>query len=126
MKPGRKGGYQTSASRLLKQLDGLPIKKAYIELVHSRPGNSGKSSFSFGCNYCALFGVFAALDIPMEFITPKVWKTTFDLINKEKDESRKKALQLFPHLHLSLFRVVDCDKADAIFIGLAGKKRGKK
>ena len=40
----------------------------------------------------------------------------FNLINSEKDASRTKAIEIFPHFSAQLSRKKDSNKADAILI----------
>ena len=47
-------------------------------------------------------GVLSALEIPVSGISPQEWKKRAGLIGKDKDASRSKALELWPH-----WRVLD-------------------
>lgn len=73
-----------------------------IESVHSMPGQGVRSTFDFGMNFGIWLGVIAALNIPMELVTPQEWKKHYGLIGKDKDASRIIAVQLFPQMAMEL------------------------
>ena len=75
---------------------------AIIELVHAMPKQGVASVFTFGHACGTVMGVLAALEIPVSVITPQEWKKRAGLIGKDKDASRSKALELWPH-----WRVLD-------------------
>ncbi|MFM6304901.1 MAG: hypothetical protein ACKPH7_02335 [Planktothrix sp.] len=66
-----------------------------IESVHAMPGQGVSSMFSFGLGYGVWLGIVAALNVPIEFVTPQAWKKYYSL-GPDKEASRVKALQLFP------------------------------
>lgn len=69
---------------------------AYIERVHSMPGQGVSSSFTFGHAAGAVEGVVAAMMIPMTLVTPQQWKRRAGLIGTDKDAARSRAIQLWP------------------------------
>ena len=73
------------------------IDRAVIELVHSMPGQGVTSSFTFGHAFGTVMGVLAALEIPVSGISPQEWKKRANLIGKDKDAARSRALELWPH-----------------------------
>ncbi|MFM6207166.1 hypothetical protein, partial [Planktothrix sp.] len=66
-----------------------------LESVHAMPGQGVSSMFSFGLGYGVWLGIVAALNVPIEFVTPQAWKKYYSL-GPDKEASRVKALQLFP------------------------------
>lgn len=66
-----------------------------IENVHAMPNQGTVSMFSFGMGYGVWLGIIAALNIPVEFVTPQCWKKYYNL-GPDKEASRAAALQLFP------------------------------
>ena len=54
-----------------------------IEHVHSFPGNSGRSMFTFGCNYGQWLGILATLKIPYIEVTPYKWMKHYPKANKQ-------------------------------------------
>jgi crossover junction endodeoxyribonuclease RuvC len=92
------------------------IKAIVLEKVHSMPAQGVTSSFNFGINFGILKGAIGSLNIKPTLVTPQAWKKHFKLIGKPKDDSRLLAQKLFPSSSLS--RKKDCDRADALLLGL--------
>jgi len=101
--------------RRIKNLEKKNIK-VVIEQVAAMPGQGVTSMFNFGQSFGVLKGICAAMQIPMYFVRPAKWKKYFNLINSEKDASRTKAIEIFPHFSAQLSRKKDSNKADAILI----------
>ena len=102
-------------SKRIKNLEKKNIK-VVIEQVAAMPGQGVTSMFNFGQSFGVLKGICAAMQIPMYFVRPAKWKKYFNLINSEKDASRTKAIEIFPHFSAQLSRKKDSNKADAILI----------
>ena len=102
-------------SKRIKNLEKKDIK-VVIEQVAAMPGQGVTSMFNFGQSFGVLKGICAAMQIPMYFVRPAKWKKYFNLINSEKDASRTKAIEIFPHFSAQLSRKKDSNKADAILI----------
>ena len=102
-------------SKRIKNLEKKDIK-VIIEQVSAMPGQGVTSMFNFGQSFGVLKGICAAMQIPMYFVRPAKWKKYFNLINSEKDASRTKAIEIFPHFSAQLSRKKDSNKADAILI----------
>ena len=102
-------------SKRIKNLERKDIK-VIIEQVAAMPGQGVTSMFNFGQSFGVLKGICAAMQIPMYFVRPAKWKKYFNLINSEKDASRTKAIEIFPHFSTQLSRKKDSNKADAILI----------
>lgn len=92
---------------------------AVIEFVSSMPGQGVASTFKFGKSYGQALGVLGAHNVPLHYVTPRKWKQRFNL-TAEKDESRAKALQLFPACAASFARKKDHNRADAALIAKYG------
>ena len=93
---------------------------AYVEQVHSMPGQGVAAMFNFGTSYGIVKGVLGALQIPMVLVTPHSWKKRAGLIGKEKDASRTLAQQLYPAAPLG--RKKDVGRADSILIARFGSE----
>ena len=93
---------------------------AFIERVHSMPGQGVSSSFKFGVGYGIWKGILGALGVSTIYVTPQEWKRKFSLISKPKDESRLRAIEIFPELEPELRLKKDCDRADALLIAYYG------
>ncbi len=102
-------------SKRIKNLEKKDIK-VIIEQVAAMPGQGVTSMFNFGQSFGVLKGICAAMQIPMYFVRPAKWKKYFNLINSEKDASRTKAIEIFPHFSAQLSRKKDSNKADVILI----------
>lgn len=97
----------------------LPGLTAIVENVASMPNDGGKQAFSFGKSCGIIEGVLGALQIPITFVTPQVWKRRANIPPKaQKDFSRTIAQQLYPLA--SLDRKKDVGRADAILIARFG------
>jgi crossover junction endodeoxyribonuclease RuvC len=70
---------------------------AYVELVASMPKQGVASMFSFGHSAGVIQGVLGAFEIPVTMVTPAMWKKRSGLIGMDKDASRVKAIQMWPH-----------------------------
>lgn len=79
-------------------LNRYQILIAYVEQVHSMPGQGVSSTFNFGHATGVVEGVIQGLYIPMSLVTPNSWKKKAGLIGADKDASRSKALRLYPHI----------------------------
>lgn len=111
--------------RTFTTLDGLALyelleqynpEKAFVESVHSMPGDGAVGAFTFGQNFG---GICAALDIsqiPVDYIAPNIWKASMNLSN-EKKLSKILASKLFPDYTKSFSR---SDRAEALLICLYG------
>ncbi|MFM6209945.1 hypothetical protein, partial [Planktothrix sp.] len=84
----------------LKQLI-TPDSIIIIENVHAMPGQGVSSMFSFGMGYGCWLGIIAALNIPVEFVTPQCWKKYYNL-GPDKEASRAAALLLAEFLRRKL------------------------
>ena len=93
---------------------------AYVEQVHSMPGQGVAAMFNFGTSYGIVKGVLGALQIPMVLVSPAVWKRRAGLTGKPKDASRTLAQQLYPAAPLG--RKKDIGRADAILIARFGSE----
>ena len=120
MSEGKKNKRQLN-SALLVSLIRENISKSeevaiVVERVNAMPGQGVTSMFNFGQSFGVLKGIFSAMQIPMDFISPVKWKKFYNLINTQKDSSRTKAIEFFPYISSKLSRKKDANKADAILI----------
>ena len=129
--PGKKGGIAATNGnmsmcckcpdtvadmyKLLKTVIDIGNKPiCVIEHVHSMPGNSGRSMFTFGTNYGQWLGILASLQVPYIQASPMKWMKHYGPRPKDK-KSRKKHLkhlaqQRYPQLPITLAT------ADAVLI----------
>ena len=122
MPVGKKNKSQVNGSQIYNEILKVIEKedkqdvKVVIEQVSAMPGQGVTSMFNFGQSYGVLKGIFSAMQIPMDFVSPVKWKKYFNLINTQKDSSRTKAIEFFPYISAKLSRKKDANKADAILI----------
>ena len=102
------------AKLMLSVLDMGTRPMVVIESVHSMPGNSGRSMFTFGTNYGQWLGILASLHIPYIQVPPTTWMRTFGAMPKartaRKNHLKHLAQQRYPDLHITLAT------ADAVLI----------
>ncbi len=99
---------------------------AFVEMVGARPGEGPAGAFAFGRSFGTVFGVLAALSIPITLIAPASWKRVVGLpAGREgaKDRSRSEAIRRWPDKAAMFARVKDDGRSDAALIGAAGLMR---
>lgn len=103
--------------------------EAYIEDVHSMPGQSAPSMFNMGATFGAIKAILTCEDIPITYVSPQTWKKYFkipmggDLKSSEKKElSRSHAIRLYPCNIDWLARKADHNRAEAVLIARYGVK----
>lgn len=95
-----------------------------IEQVGSMPGQGVSSVFAFGKVYGVLLGVSAATFVPLETVTPAVWKKTMG-VTASKDGSRAKASFLLPQWSHYWSRAKDDGRAEAALLAIYASRNGK-
>ena len=90
--------------------------KVVVEHVTAMPGQGVTSMFNFGQSFGVVKGICAALKLPIYFVRPVKWKKYFNLIGTNKDASRTKVIEIFPHISSKIPRKKDSNKADSILI----------
>lgn len=92
---------------------------AVIERVSAMPGQGVVSMFNFGRSYGDVRGVIGAMEVPLHFVTPQKWKKHFGL-SSDKDESRRRAIRVFPSVAESFKLKKHDGRAEAALIALYG------
>jgi len=115
-----------SASRvnsavLARFLGNYPGAHAFLEQVHSMPGQGVSSVFGFGHATGVVDGVLGALAIPYTLVTPQAWKKRAGLIGEDKDAARSRAIQLWPRWDALDKKGAGQAFADAALIGFHGR-----
>ena len=122
MNEGKKNKKQVNGSQIYNEIikridkDVVSNTRVVIEHVTAMPGQGVTSMFNFGQSFGILKGICSAMQLPMYFVRPAKWKKYFNLINSEKDASRTRAIEIFPHFSSQLSKKKDSNKADAILI----------
>lgn len=124
IKRGKRIVNHVSATFLAQALSDLPYTPtvAFMESVHSMPGQSSFSMFAFGRGVGVLEGVLAGRQIGVSFVTPQAWQKKMGIQGETKSSSRERAGQLLPSYADLFKRVKDDGRADAALILLWGLK----
>lgn len=107
------------AATLARRLEQMKPDLVVIEQVAAMPKQGVSSTFRFGQAYGMTIGVVAALRIPIEYVTPGRWKKHFRL-SSDKEESRARALQMWPDRPDLFARKKDHGRAEAALIARYG------
>ena len=92
--------------------------KAYLEQVGPMPKQGVVSVFKFGRGYGNLEMALTAASIPFERVTPQKWQKAMSCMTKgDKNVSKRKAQELFPHLKITHAT------ADALLIAEYGRRQ---
>jgi len=117
---GKKNKRQVNGAEVtnifLKDLNNEDKAKVVVEHVTAMPGQGVTSMFNFGQSFGVVKGICAALKLPIYFVRPVKWKKHFNLIGTNKDASRTKVIEIFPHISSKIPRKKDSNKADSILI----------
>ncbi len=107
------------ANILRDLMQSTEIQIVGLEFVHAMPGQGVSSMFSMGMGVGMWEGVIAALQMPMEHVTPQRWKKLMLQAGTgdNKQASIIKAQQIFPKAAaLYLTRKKDDGRAEAMLI----------
>jgi crossover junction endodeoxyribonuclease RuvC len=99
----------------------LPIRACWIENVSAMPTDSRVAAFAFGRSVGALEAACLLSGVPVQRVTPQVWKRDAGLpTGVPKAASVEAALRLLPGSAPYLTRVKDHGRADALLIARYG------
>ena len=94
---------------------------AFLEYAAARPGQGVSSMFKFGVTYGATKMALAACGVAYTVVTPAKWKPAVGIqTGADKEQSRLRALQLFPDQAESLARKKDHARSDAMLLAHFG------
>jgi crossover junction endodeoxyribonuclease RuvC len=115
-------------SRLIRNWSRVPRNdhdvKIILEQVHAMPGQGVSSTFKFGKTFGIIIGCVQTLGVPLHRVTPQQWKKEFALIGKDKDASRQKATEMWPHLQGKWKFKKDNGLTDAALLAEYGRRNG--
>ena len=100
-----------------------PFGMAVIEDVHAMPKQGVSSVFSFGRSLGVAEGVLAGEGLAITYVSPARWKRALGLTS-DKGVSRRRAIELWPHMAKAFARVKDDGRAEAALIGYWYAKHG--
>jgi crossover junction endodeoxyribonuclease RuvC len=86
---------QVDGANFAARLEQMRPDVAAIDRVSAMPRQGVASTFKFGTTFRIIIGVVGALKNPTHFVAPGKWKRHFGL-SADKEESRARALQLWP------------------------------
>jgi len=90
--------------------------RACIELVGSRPHQGVSTTFTFGEAYGCASGAIESMNVPLDRVTPLVWKRKLGLIGASKRGSLELARRKYKHAAKRLARTRDNGRAEALLI----------
>lgn len=112
-------GGEVSAALLAELIVSYQPSLAVIERVSAGHGWGRSACFNFGAAFGDARSCIAALAVPIKYVAPPTWKKHFKL-SRDKDESRARALQLFPSCAEHFKRKRDDGRAEAALIAKYG------
>jgi crossover junction endodeoxyribonuclease RuvC len=94
---------------------------AFVEYAAARPGQGVSSTFKFGVTYGAMKMALAACGVAYTVVTSAKWKSAVGIqTGADKEQSRLRALQLFPDQAASLARKKNHARADSMLLAYYG------
>ncbi len=112
-------GGEINVAELARQIRIHRPTFAVIERVSAMPGQGVTSMFNFGRSYGDVRGTIGAMSVPLHFVTPQKWKKHFGL-SSDKDQSRLRAIRMFPDVAESFKLKKHDGRAEAALIALYG------
>ena len=91
-------------------------QRAFIERAQAMPKQGASSGFNYGRAVGALEAAILCANVPLTIIEARTWKHAIGLHKSEKEESRQKAIQLFPKYSNLFERKKDHGRAEAALI----------
>jgi crossover junction endodeoxyribonuclease RuvC len=107
---------------VLKILQKHKIDHAFIERAQAMPDQGASSGFNYGRAVGALEACVQGMMIPLTFVEASAWKRDHGLIKTQKEDSRQRAIMLFPGVALFV-RKMDHNVAEAALIAAHGLRR---
>lgn len=108
------------AAAVLDFIRSEKIDHAFIERAQAMPDQGSSSGFIYGRAVGALEMAIAGCLLPWTAIESTAWKKAHGLMKSEKENSRQRALQLFPEGAHFLARKKDHNRAEACLIAAYG------
>lgn len=94
---------------------------AYMERSQAMPDQGASSGFIYGAAYGALRMAVRGCLIPLIRVESRAWKRAHQLpVGATKEDSRQRALHLFPEGATAFQRVMDHNRAEAALIAWYG------
>ena len=93
---------------------------AAIERAQAMPDQGASSGFNYGRAVGALEAIIEGLLIPSRLVEASAWKRYHGLLHTKKEDSRQRALKLFPEQARYFERKLDHNRAEAALIAYYG------
>lgn len=106
-----------NGAMIARFLDEFDVQFAVLEKQQAYPGQGVVSTFKIGLFYGQVLGVLQASLIPYHLVAPPIWKKAMKL-GKNKNLSRLRATERFPHVCKQFERVKDEGRAEAVLLAL--------
>ncbi len=95
------------------------IEEALVQIAGK--GSNAYTAYRVGVGYGMLVGMLAGLGLPYEKVHPTVWKRAMGLLKKDKEDSRLKALGMFPQA--DILRKKDEGRSEALLLAEYCRRR---
>jgi crossover junction endodeoxyribonuclease RuvC len=106
-----------NGAMIARFLDEFDVEFVVLEKQQAYPGQGVSSSFKNGVTYGQVIGVLQTSLIPYRCVSPPTWKKAMHL-SKDKNLSRLRATERFPHVCKKFERVKDHGRAEAVLLAL--------
>jgi crossover junction endodeoxyribonuclease RuvC len=118
---GEKAKRRIDVPRVLEfvRSPGRTPDHAFIERAQAMPDQGASSGFIYGRAVGALEACVEGLMVPHTIIESAAWKKAHGLIKREKEDSRQRAIKLFPRSR-GFERKLDHNRAEAALIAWYG------
>lgn len=116
---GEKAKRRVDVGETVRFIKRVAPMHAFIERSQAMPKQGSSSGFIYGRAVGALEACVGVLLIPHTIIEASVWKRTLGLVKAGKEDSRLRALQLFPGTK-AFERKKDHNRAEAALIAWYG------
>jgi len=116
---GEKAKRRVHVAGVLEFVRRFPPAHAFIERAQAMPDQGASSGFVYGRAVGALEACVDGLMIPSTVIESTAWKKAHALIKREKEDSRQRAIKLFPGVP-GFERMKDHNRAEAALIAWYG------
>lgn len=117
---GEKAKRRVHTAGVLRFIQKFHPHHAFIERAQAMPDQGASSGFIYGRAVGALEACVEGMQIPLTVIESTAWKKANGLIKTGKEESRQRALMLFPEADSFFARKMDHGRAEAALIAWFG------
>lgn len=117
---GEKAKRRVDVAAVLRWVRQHSPDQAVIERGQAMPDQGSSSGFLYGRAVGALEACVEGLLIPLTVIEPMAWKKAHALMKCGKEDSRQRAIRLFPGNHSFFSRKLDHNRAEAALIAWYG------